>query len=439
MARAKKVATSPLEVQIAALRDEIIESGEPGIPDLLHFKDWVRRHAEQELWFFSRWILGHDHLSLGTFHRREVGPFLTDFSKGRFKLLMLPMGHLKTTIVTRTLPIHALIQPIANNIYFSGVSGQNLRILLANENEQKSKENLQYVSNHLMNNPLLKWLWPTVVWEDHKDAKAAGARWTDFQVDVKRTQIYAEPSIQAVGIKTGFIGKYFDIILPDDICGPEAAQNPPLMERAKYWRKAVRTRFSDKKRGIMIGVGTHWGSEDVYVEWKKDPAVDVMIRAVLEPTGINKDGPDAPLWPEKFPMDIIEGIRVGMDPITFALWYLNKPVPSGYTALRWEDLREFTVTDGGRTLVFADSLADERIAKRFETKARNLGFKLMTRYDPAMARRREKKPKDMDAEFFEYIQYKHAERIPLTDDEQARVNGGEDLRAVLFGGRGDAP
>lgn len=389
MARGRKKALSrgkPEPQLIEALANEMEAAGEhpsPGSED--NFKEWLQKHSERELWFFARWILGNDHLGLGTFHRTRVCPYLTDFSSGRFKLLMLPMGHLKTTVASRSLPLHAMIQPKAANIYVPGVLGSNMRVLLANESEAKSKENLSVSQRHAQENDWLPWLWPNAFWDD---PEKQSPRWTDTQLEFKRHGVvWAEASIKAIGIKSAYIGGYYDIEVLDDIAALEASQNPPLMERAGKFRRASMTRFHDKRRGIHIGVGTHWGSNDVYVDWKKDGRVTTMIHSVVEWDEQLKQ--EVPLWPEKFPLDIIDNMRKSMDPIEWALWYMNKPVPSGYTALNWQDLREYHFSADGKEIYFEDSKMDERITQRYQSISRNLGFVLgSAKYDPMNARPR---------------------------------------------------
>jgi len=365
------------------------------------FKEWLQRKSEKELWFFSRWILGNDFLSLGKFHRTEVCPFLTDFSHARFKLLMLPFGHLKTTVASRSLPLHALVQHASTNIYFPGMNGCNTTIWLVNENGEKCKENLQVLSEHALTNDWLYWLWPHVFWAHRKEAK----RWTDDYIEVKRNTIKAEPSVKALGIKGGFIGGYYDIIIADDIAALQASMDPPLMERCKKFRRASMTRFHDKKAGIHIGVGTHWGADDVYVEWKKDMRVETMIRSILEFDEDTKT--EKVLWPEKYPPDVVEQMRKTNDAIEWALWYMNKPVASGYTALRWEDLREYQMSPDGKELYFHESEMDERIEFRYKTISKNLGFVLgSARYDPMNAKPRTKIPSNMDSDFVTHMRIK---------------------------------
>ena len=406
MAKTIRKRPKPQPAVIDQFIADLEAAGERPPRDHDDFKEWLKQHSERELWFFARWILGNDHLGIGDFHRKTVCPFLTDFSNSRYKLLMLPMGHLKTTVVSRSLPLHAMIQPAAHNIYRQGTVGSNMRVLLANENKDKCKENLGVLATQAQENPWLTWLWPNVFWDD---PEKESPRWTDTELEFKRSQIWAEASIKAIGMKSGFIGGYFDIILPDDIACLEASQNPPLMDRARKFIRASMTRFYDKRRGIHIGVGTHWSGTDVYVDpWKKNPRVEVMIYSILEWNEERKT--EIPLWPEKFPLDVIEEMRKGMDPIEWAHWYMNKPAPSGYTALNWNDLREYKMSEDGREIYFEESALDERIEKRFHTISRNLGFVLgSAKYDPMNAKLRSgKSAKGIDDDYLQHMRVKYA-------------------------------
>lgn len=394
----------PSPEQLRDLTAELTTGGEqvPSGPE--EFQKWLRKRSERDLWFFSRYILGNEYLGAGTFHRNEVCPFLTDFGKNRFKLLMLPMGHLKTTVASRSLPLHILIQPARSNLYFPGKLGRDCCILLANENEEKSKENLSVLKQHLQENELIYWLWPEVVWDKVKDAPL----WTDSALTVPRIAVRAEASIRAVGIKTGFIGRYLDAIIGDDIAALEASQNPPLMERANKWRRAARTRFQSPL-GIFIGVGTHWSSNDVYTQWKEDPRVELMIRSILE-TG--PDGEEFAIWPENPKYggapwkEAIERLRTSTDPIEWALWFMNKPVPSGFTALNWNDLREYRVADDGATIYFEESEHDEALKLKAQHISARLGFRIGG-FDPTVSRLRTGPPQSMSRDHYDYYHLKY--------------------------------
>src|SRR5579859_7705351 len=151
---AEKSHRKPDRRRVLHLMEEMRAAGE-AVPDGENeeeFRRWLKSSSEKELWFFSRWILGNDWLGLGSFHRTEACPFLTSYSESRFKLLMLPMGHMKTTIASRSMPLHMLVQPAATNIYFPWKNGADTCILIGNENEQKSKENLGVLKTQLEDN-----------------------------------------------------------------------------------------------------------------------------------------------------------------------------------------------------------------------------------------------------------------------------------------------
>lgn len=399
-----RLGVAPDAAELDRLGEEMEAAGEAGIEagSTAAFGRWLKRRAERELWFLGRWLLGLDHLGLGSLHREVVCPFLTDYQNTRFKLLMLPMGHLKTSCASRALPIHVMIQPKEANIYRSGLAGRDLRVLLANENEMKSSENLSWIRTHLEENRWLRWLWPEVLWED---AKRESPRWTDTRLQVRREAIWSESSITAVGIKTGFIGRYFDVIIGDDIAALEAAMNPALMQRADRWRRSAPTRLADKRQGVFLGVMTHWDQHDVCVEWKKDPRVELLLRGAIETDG---DGVERSLWPEKFPLSLLEEMRAAMDPTDWQLWYMNNPVSRTAQAFRWNDLREFK-TDG-QFLMFEDNALDEQIEMRMQRVARNFGF-VLGADRTIRARVRSAPPNGMNREYYDYMHDKYGPEL----------------------------
>lgn len=328
----------PTVEQVDDLVRELEEAGETPPTDS-SLKDWLRVKAEPDLYWFNKWLVlamdpekGTHRGKLGVLHQ-EMCRFLTEFTVSRRKLLMLPMGHLKTSHASQAMPLHILIQRKESNIYFPGRDGQELRGLLGNENTEKCVENLSVIRRHLEENVWLAWLWPDVCWENPlRDSP----RWTSSWIEVPRKLIASEPSVTAIGADTGLFGRHYDWQVLDDIAGLKAGESYEVMRKAKRFKKGCDTRFHSRAAEspcIQVGVGTHQSNDDVYVDWQKQPGVEVMIRAIEE------NG--APLWPEEFTLASIEHLRRDTDPIHWALWYMNKPVSSEYTALDWNALREF--------------------------------------------------------------------------------------------------
>lgn len=391
---------------IEQLRNEMIEAGlKPRELQRDRFKLWMKDEAERDLYFFTRWIIEQNsdrRLLFGKLHR-EIGLFLTDYQRTRRKLLMCPVGHLKTTFGSHALPLHVLIQQPDTNIYFPGQWGCDQRILLGNESEAKCKENLSVIATHIKENPWIRYLWPEICPSDTKPY-----RWTDFAIQVPRYRVFAEPSVTAIGAETGFMGRHYSVIVLDDLAGIKAGQSPVVMDRAKRTQAAVRSRLDDPWRSIEIEIGTHQSADDIYSLKQKDTTVEVMRRAIEE------GDPPIPIWPEKYPAELVAEMRRTTDPILWALWFMNKPVPSGYTALAWEDVREFrfkTEPGGMEWLVFDEHPAMDRIIlARAERRNMNPALRLMTQPPPqqsAMQVMRRQVQLGMSSEQAEHVRLKY--------------------------------
>src|SRR5215469_431242 len=184
-----------------------------------------REQAEGRLYVFAKYILRMHDLTAELHGKTADWLQDTDTSieheltrdlrvrGGRRKLLMLPIGHLKTSLASHALPLHAIIQP-EGGLYFPEMKGRDIRILLHGETEKKAKQNLSVIKQNLEFNKVLRWLWPAPMWEKRKDADL----WTDDQITVRRSgeRYLPEPTIIAIGVETGLEQQHFDLIIPDD-------------------------------------------------------------------------------------------------------------------------------------------------------------------------------------------------------------------------------
>ncbi len=305
--------------------------------------------AERSLYIFAKLVLGMN--ALTTHLHKPVCDWLQDVSISRRKLLMLPVVHLKTTIGSHCFPIHVLIQPARTNKYFPGREGADMRILLNGKSANKARENLAVIKQHFESNRLLRALWPNVCWPD--PAQEAPV-WKDDAITVKRKKIVPEPSVTAIGVGTKLHGRHYDIIVADDIATMEAAQSEIVMERARMHRKGLLSRLNDPNESLELGIGTHWTANDIYVEWRKDPAVEVIVRSAIE-NGV-------PIWPERHSLDSLLALqkKESMGSVLFSANYMNNPLNSAFSALDWGEIRMFHVERG--YLIFDTAPADQSFA-----------------------------------------------------------------------------
>lgn len=324
-------------------------------------------HCERRLYVLCKYVLGMPDL-VERLHGK-VADWLQDTSAqieheltsrltakgGRWKLLMLPVVHLKTSLASHGFPIHVLIQP-EGGLYFPSMVGADCRILLHGETQDKAMENLSFIRQHFEFNRVLRWLWPDIMWESRKDATL----WTDSALTVRRSgrKILAEPSITAIGVGTGLEQRHYDVIIMDDLATFEAAQSEVIMERARARRKACRSRLNDLVTSIEIGVGTHWTPNDIYTDWRRDPDVEVCIRAAIE------DG--EPIWPERHPLEKLLALQAeeGMGKILFSANYMNNPLNSIFTALDWQEVRRFEFNELTGEISWEQSAVDLALLDR---------------------------------------------------------------------------
>ena len=312
--------------------------------------------CESSLFMLAKFVLDMADLSEHLHH--PVCDWLQSVEVSRRKLLMLPVVHLKTSIASHAFPIWALIQPADHNRLFPGMGGCDLRILMHGETTDKAQENLAVVKQHAEQNHLLRYLWRDVFWPDPKrDSVEHGGAWGADKITVHRKKIgLAEPSITAIGVGTGVEQRHYDIIIMDDLATFEAALSEVTMNRAKMRRKALRSRLNDLTRSIEIGVGTHWTANDLYVEWKKDPSVSVMIRSAIE-NGV-------PIWPERHPLESLLALQAeeGMGKVLFSANYMNNPLNAAFSALDWQEVRTYGIKNG--FIEFSKDDSDTSLADR---------------------------------------------------------------------------
>lgn len=328
-----------------------------------HFRRDFAWQCERSLYFFAKYC-GRDgeacvaqdltpklHKGVAEWLQTWPAPGATT---ERIKLLMMPTQHLKTSMASHGLPLHMVIQPQSANIYFPGELGRNTRIAMIGESADKAEENLSVVAAQLEENVWIRGCWPDCVWPDTSQAK----NWSRKFVSVPRTAIHGEPTFTALGVGTKLYQRHYDAIIGDDLIGWDAAGSPTLMKDINEWRKGLLTRRHSPLTSIILYIGTHFTPNDIYVSMKSELPKDAVIsRSVVE----NGE----PIWPERFPMTIVEQYKRDMGARLFAHLLMNLPTSEGFTGFDWNFVRLFEFEFGeaklGGAIVFNEEEVDDEI------------------------------------------------------------------------------
>jgi len=312
------------------------------------FVEMFKRSCEQDLYCFLRGVMNHHFLDPKL--HKPVCDWLTGFPPYR-KMLLMPRNHGKTTIVAQGIPLHAMLQPKDRNIYYPGMPGTDLRLVLAGETEEMAVRNLRYIKMALENNLLMRALWPHVCWENPR--RQAG-KWSDDTIIIPRATAYAEPTIRAIGVGGAITGMHPIMLIKDDLTTQKAANEPPTMAKAIEWHTDSRALFANPEKDLEFITGTRWANFDLpgYIQ-DTDPTVEVN----KEWRRVVQDGQI--LWPYKYGYPgAIEQLHKEHG-IKFNLLYMNEATGDGLTDFIVSDLREYEL--GGGVIRFDENELDEHL------------------------------------------------------------------------------
>ncbi len=183
-------------------------------------------HAHMQLCEFvnDRYIEGED---------KEIKPF---------KLILMPRGSLKTTIVT----INHSIQQIVLN--------PDIRILIASETYANAKDYVKQIKGTIETNENINNLYGNLVndksWRD------------EWFVVATRKRVQKEPTVSAAGIDQTKVGMHYDLIIFDDVVSQNNIQTKEQMQKVQNFYSLALSLL--EPTGKMLVVGTRWAYYDLY-------------------------------------------------------------------------------------------------------------------------------------------------------------------------------
>jgi predicted phage terminase large subunit-like protein len=324
-------------VQLQAIKNEL--QARKWTKDLFEFNRKVL-HVEGE----------KDGLPLAPFHK-EMCDFVMN---GRNKeLLLLPRGHLKSTLVT----VGYSLLRIAQN--------PDVRILIANATYDMATSFVGQIKKHLQNNQTFR--------DYYGDMTSNADRWSENMISVKRRtpfSIHKEATVTAYGMGGNLVSQHYDVIICDDLVNRDYVNTKEQIEKTILFYKDSLDLL--EPTGKIIILGTRWADNDLYgwIMDKTNPEqawkdFDVMIKQAY--TGELETGKDLQLlFPQKFTQEVLKTLKQNKGPVEFSSQYMNDPLP--------QESAKF------KTAWFKQILEDE-------LKVRELN--LFTMVDPAIGQRKD--------------------------------------------------
>lgn len=191
--------------------------------------------------------------------------------KSRKKMILVPRGHLKTSVITKGFTIQQVLR------------NPNVRVLIANQVWDKAREMLYEIKQMLHDKSDL----PKIFGEFVSD------RWREDDIVVKqRTKALAAPTIGTSGVEAELTSSHYDVIILDDLQGMQNYQTPEQREKVKRYYRSMMDLL--EPGGLLIVIGTRWHLDDVYqyIIDEEHEYFDITIRKVIEDGKI--------IFPKKF-------------------------------------------------------------------------------------------------------------------------------------------
>lgn len=164
-------------------------------------------------------------------------------ASGPNKLILIPRGHLKSSIVT----VGWSIQQILRN--------PNTRILIRNAVWDKARMMMGSIQSYLEDGPL------PLIFGDFRTNKTY---WTKdgLTIHQRKDKVKKEPTLMSAGLETSLTGYHYDIVVDDDLVDLD---NSVTKEQIQKVIRVYNDSFNLLDRGgTHVLVGTRWNLRDLY-------------------------------------------------------------------------------------------------------------------------------------------------------------------------------
>lgn len=274
----------------------------------------MRQDCLDDLYMFAKVVCGFTRFK-PTLHKRMCR-FLQNTGSIR-KMLLAPRDHFKSSVVQAF-------------ILWSICRNPEERILIAGDTAGTAENKLNKIKEIIRTSQNLRVLFPEIIPDNT-------TKWSESAITVPRKGAHAEPTISALGVGGARAGAHYTMIVCDDICTKEAADQPSTMRKAIEWFNGLEAMLENAYKNPIVLVGTPWSHDDVHEHadksWSRSSVVGFFESLVL---GFFDEAGE-PIFPELYAPDGVDVVlgrtnaldfakrMMETDPYMWACNYLLKP------------------------------------------------------------------------------------------------------------------
>lgn len=246
-------------------------------------------------------------------------------------MLIMPRGSLKTTIITKYLPI------------WLTCNDDHMRTLIVSNTFTNACKKLRDIRGVFEGMDIFKVAFPDLL--PTRDETVEKSKWTDAAATINRSKAFPDATFEAAGVGTKKTGSHYNMIIEDDTVAPDESEmksgiTTPSRDRVTkgvgYHQQSVPLLVNKGPR-IRVVVTTRWGEYDL-VSHVRDEEHEWKIFDIPAISGSDVetwwDG--TPNFSIFYSMDQLRSIERDVGPYTFACLYLNKPQDASLRVIKEE-------------------------------------------------------------------------------------------------------
>jgi predicted phage terminase large subunit-like protein len=280
------------------------------------------RKGRDDLYYLTKYILGYDKLKPNP--HCELTEFMNNSGK-RTKLILMPRGSFKSTIISVGYTIQSLIRD------------PNKTVLVSSETQSNAGNWISEIRSHFEGNERFKRL--------YGDWSNKGNIWKANALVIKpRNKPKKEASITAGSLEKGTqVGQHYDLIILDDVVSMNNINSDEAIQKTIDHYKLLLSILNPG--GEIVVVGTRWGFHELYA-WLQDPEgpefdqVGTFHRAAEDDDG-------KLLMPEVLNREFLEQQRKTQGSYIYSCQYLNKPEQSSLNVFRKDQVQFYEKSPKG--------------------------------------------------------------------------------------------
>ncbi len=312
----------------------------------------ARQRCLEDLHYLSKHVLGYNRLTEHV-HRDMARDI--DTPKYRFKLLLWPRGHFKSTIGTESFGIQTALR------------APNARILITNVKLDNARKFLRTISQHFTSNTMFRWVWKQW-WIDHYasdfDKMEMGPKldWItrNVQDELSLLRPYAgrEATFTTGAVDASMVSQHYSHIIADDLINRDYVRTQEMVEKSiLYFKDLLDLLDSD---GTLMVIGTRWSHMDLY-SWiieefgrkasfrvpehiAESGSMQSAIQSSHETTEEEKDwmisvrptSVEYPIFPEEYSSKVLRSLMEAKGPYEYGAQYELNPTPAAHQKFREE-------------------------------------------------------------------------------------------------------